>query len=163
MRLYLVRHGVAEDHTAAHDDAQRALTPQGKAKMAAASRGLRKLKMRPDLILTSPLRRAYETAAILAQELGGIKLEELAQLAGSSTPGEVLSALRAYRNLTEVALVGHQPGMGHLASLMLTGSINGCEIEFKKGAVACFDQDRGEKPNRYTLIWSLPPKVLRSL
>jgi hypothetical protein len=46
---------------------------------------------------------------------------------------------------------------------MLTGAMNGCEIEFKKGAVACFNQESRASRDRYILIWSLPPKVLRSL
>ena len=68
MELYLVRHAIAEDRADAGDD-ERALTEAGRAKMIRATQGLRKLKVRPDLILTSPLRRARETAEILAQGL----------------------------------------------------------------------------------------------
>ena len=113
---------------------------------------------------SSPILRAKETATILAQELGCLTLEELPELAaGLSRPAEILAALRPHKNLKEIALVGHQPGMGELASFLLTGSMGDCEIEFKKGGVACFEQDSGQRQERYVLIWSLPPKVLRSM
>ena len=163
MRLYLVRHATAETQGAA-GDAERALTPKGRLRMAEAAKGLRDLKVLPEIILTSPIRRAKETATILAQELGGIRLEELPELgAGFSGPADVLAALAPYQNLKEIVLVGHQPGLGELASYLLTGSISGCEIEFKKGAVAFFDQESRGGQDRYVLIWSLPPRVLRSL
>jgi phosphohistidine phosphatase len=163
MRLYLVRHGIAEPATTG-SDAERPLTPKGKLRMAEAAKGLLALKVRLELILTSPIRRAKETATILAQGMGGIRLEELPELAqGFSSPADVLAALHPYKNLAEIALVGHQPSLGELASFMLTGSANDCEIDFKKGTVACFEQESPPRQERFALIWSLPPKVLRSL
>ena len=163
MRVYLVRHGIAEPHGAT-EDADRALTPKGKLRMAEEAKGLRDLKINPEVILTSPLRRAMETATIIAEQLGAIKLEQLSELAqGFSGPTEVLAALRPYESLKEVLLVGHQPSLGEMASFMLTGSMNGCAIEFKKGGVICLDQVSLQNPDRYILIWSMPPKVLRAL
>jgi phosphohistidine phosphatase len=163
MRLYLIRHGIAEPNPAA-SDAERALTPKGKLRMAESARGLLKLKVGIELILTSPLRRARETATILAEGLGGVRMEEMPELAqGFAGPNSVLTALQPHRNLKEIALVGHQPSLGELASFLLTGSGNGCEIQFKKGAVACFEQASPARQERYVLIWSLPPKALRSL
>ncbi len=163
MRLYLVRHTIAEDHNAA-GDTERALTPKGRLRMAEAAKGLRDLKVRPEIILTSPLRRALETATIMAEELGGIRLEQLRELGpGSYDPADILAALGPYDQLKEVALVGHQPSLGELAAFMLTGSPSGCEIELKKGAVVCLERADVPGQSRSTLIWSLPPKVLRSL
>lgn len=161
MRLYLLRHALAEDHNAA-GDAERTLTPKGRLRMAQGAKGLRDLKVNPEIILTSPMRRALETATILAEELGGIRVEELRELgAGPYGPPDILAALRPYSNLKEIALVGHQPGLGELASFLLTGSTSDCQIELKKGAAVCLEQAAGQE--RYMLIWSLPPKVLRSL
>lgn len=132
--------------------------------MAEQAKGLRDLKVQPEVILSSPMRRALETATIIADELGCIKLEQLPELAQAfSGPTEILAALRPYKNLKEIMLVGHQPGLGELASFMLTGSINDCEVEFKKGGVTCLEQGSPHNPDRYVLIWSMPPKVLRSL
>ena len=150
---------MAEDNNPA-GDAERALTPKGRLRMAEEAKGLRDLRVRPEIILTSPLRRALETATIVAEELGGLRVELLNELGpGSHGPADVLAALQPYDNLKEIALVGHLPAMGELASFMLTGSTSDCQIEFKKGAVACLE--RGQE--RYVLIWLMPPKVLRSL
>src|SRR5215472_2704577 len=132
MRLYLIRHGAAEEHNPA-GDGERALTPKGRLRMAEEAKGLRDLKVRPEIILTSPLRRALETATIIAQELGGIRLEQMGELGPGFGPADILAALRVFENLREVALVGHQPGLGEMASFMLTGSTSDCEIEFRKG------------------------------
>ena len=154
---------MAEEHNPA-GDTERALTPKGRLRMAEEAKGLRDLKVRPEIILSSPLQRARETATIIAQELGAIRLEELPQLApGPYGPADVLAALRPYDQLKEIALVGHQPALGELASFMLTGSTSDCEVEFKKGAVVCLDQFHSGEQNRFALVWSLPPKVLRSL
>ncbi len=132
--------------------------------MAQATKGLRDLKVQPEVILTSPIRRAVETATIIADELGGIKMEQISELGqGFSGPTEVLAALRPYKNLKEIVLVGHQPGLGELASFMLTGSIDACTIDFKKGGAVCLEQGSPNNPDLYTLIWSMPPGVLRSL
>jgi phosphohistidine phosphatase len=162
MRVYLVRHGVAEDQNP-EGDSERALTPKGRMRMAQQAKGLRDLKVRPDVILTSPMKRAMETAAIIAQELGGIRLEQLLELGRAGCePADILAALSPYKDLNEIVLVGHQPGLGELASFMLTRTSSQSEIEFKKGGVACLEaSDEGE--DSFVLIWSLPPKVLRSL
>jgi phosphohistidine phosphatase len=163
MKVYLVRHAIAEDDNPA-GDAERALTDKGKTKMAQAAKGLRDLKIRPGIILSSPMRRALETATIIADGLGGIRLELLPELGRSlSGPVDVLAALRPYNNLDEIALVGHQPWLGELASFMLTGSTSDCRIDFKKGAVVCLEGTPDQEDDRFILLWSLPPKLLRSL
>ncbi|HEV3112224.1 MAG TPA: phosphohistidine phosphatase SixA [Candidatus Binataceae bacterium] len=163
MRLYLIRHGMAEDHNPA-GDAERALTPKGRLRMAEEAKSLRDLKVRPEIILTSPLRRAVETATIVAQELGGLRVEHLRELgSGPYGPADILAALQPYKNLKEIALVGHLPGLAELASFMLTGSTSACQIELKKGAVACLEQAPIQGQDRFVLIWLQPPKVLRSL
>src|SRR5260370_7997788 len=136
MRLYLVRHATAEAQGAG-GDAERALTPKGRLRMAEAAKGLRDLKVVPEIILTSPIRRAKETATILAEELGGIRLEELPELgAGFSGPADVLAALAPYQTLKEVILVRHQPGLGELASFILTRSISASHLLFQNVPLA---------------------------
>jgi len=182
MKLYLVRHAIAEERaseqpnagrtsaakgkskaSAANSDAERALTVQGKAKMARAAQGLRKIKPRLDLILTSPLRRARETAEIMAAELGGTKIEALDGLAPGAEPAAIVAALRRYHSLKAIALVGHQPDLGYLASFLLAGSPNACNLNFKKGSVACVEGDLAADASSCSLLWLMPPKLLRSL
>ncbi len=184
MKLYLVRHAIAEERATAEaesartstaktkakpkpsapaSDAERALTPEGKVKMARAAQGLRKAKPRLDLILTSPLRRARETAGIIAAELGGTKIEMVDELAPGAEPSEVVAAVRRYPDLKSIALVGHEPQLGYLASYLLTGSPNACSVTFRKGAIACLEGEVTDDAATFSLLWLMPPRMLRSL
>jgi phosphohistidine phosphatase len=163
MKLYLVRHAIAETGSLTTEDSERGLTEAGKTKMARAAQGLRKMKVRPDVILTSPLRRAHETAQILAAEMPGADIEVLAELAPGAKPASVVAALRPYSARKALALVGHQPDLSYLASFLLTGSQTRLDMDFKKGAVACFQAEFSEDPAHCTLEWFVTPKLLRSL
>jgi phosphohistidine phosphatase len=162
MKLYLIRHGLAETH-GMKPDADRALTPAGREKMERAAKGLRKTKIKLQLILTSPLKRARETAEIVAGGLYGVKVETMPELAPGSEPSATISAIGAYRDRKEIALVGHQPHIGQLASLLLTGSPDLCEMDFKKGSVACIDAEFAGEQAKCSLNWLLTPKLMRSL
>jgi phosphohistidine phosphatase len=162
MILYLIRHAIAEDRSAEGSDEDRALTPRGKARMLRASEGLRKLKVQPELILTSPLRRARETAEILAKALSDAPVEPMAELAAGIDPGQAARALRAHARAKELALVGHQPGLGLLASLLLTGSATSLEIDLRKGGVVCIEAELSEGEAKSSLLWLATPKLLRS-
>lgn len=181
MKVYLVRHAIAENHPTIPDpprigatkakakilgsygDPERALTEEGKTKMTRGAQGLRKLKVGLDLVLSSPLRRARETAEIVAQELGGLKVEIAQALAPGGEPSEVVALLRRHHNLHAMAVVGHEPDLGQLTSFLLTGSTDACHISFKKGGVACLDGDFDEDSAACSLLWLMPPKMLRSL
>src|SRR5262245_1357541 len=96
--LYLVRHGIAVDASAKISDAERGLTADGARKVTQIARGLRRMGIHPDVILSSPLRRAEETAMLLGEELSPdhpIEVQPL--LAPGSAPNELLLALRAHR------------------------------------------------------------------
>lgn len=160
VKLYLVRHGIAEQGGEV-EDAQRTLSPKGRARMAAIARGLGTLKVRPNLILTSPLRRAQETAAILARGLDNVEMTELSQLAEPGVhPADLGQLLAGYQGVDEVMVVGHQPTLGKLASFLLTGSAEGCAIEFKKGGLACLSAHNDTELRRYRLEWLLTPRAL---
>jgi phosphohistidine phosphatase len=163
MNLYLVRHAIAEDTAASGRDADRALTADGKAKMRRAAEGLRASGVRLDVILTSPFRRAVETAEIVARVVGGTETRVLAELAAGADVAAVLSALRPYRHVEELALVGHQPDLGLLSSQVMTGSPATCPLGFKKGGVACFEIPAPRGALRGELVWLMTPKQLRSL
>ena len=118
MKLYLIRHAPAEEpsQTAPAVDDERALTEKGKARMVRTAAALKRLSVRPELILTSPLRRALETAALVAEGLGNIRVETLAELAPGTEASALSAAIRAHQALNELALVGHQPDLGRLAA-----------------------------------------------
>jgi phosphohistidine phosphatase len=163
MELYLVRHAIAEEPSSTGRDADRALTREGEAKMRRIAQGLRALEVRLDLILTSPYRRAAETAEVLAAALGGVERRALEELAAAGDTGALLAALRPYRQVEALALVGHQPDLGYVASQIMTGSPDLCPLPFKKGGVACLEIPSPRGAMRGELAWFMTPKQLRAL
>jgi len=160
--LYLVRHGLAEERGAKWpDDGKRPLSADGMSRMKKSARGLDRIDVKFDVILTSPLVRARQTADILSAEMDGhptiVNVESLA-------PGGQFSALVAdlekHTRKTRIALVGHEPGIGELAARLI-GSRH--PIEFKKGAVLRIDIDQIPPAGPGDLRWMLPPKYMRAL
>ncbi len=162
-RVFLVRHAIAEDKAPSRKDGDRALTDEGREKMQQACLGLRAMDVRLDLVLSSPLRRARETAEIVAATLGKVSIEIVPELSSGEDQRQVLRALRAFDRFESLAAVGHQPDLGSLASLLLTGDLELAWLPFKKGAVACFEADLDTTQPRGRLEWFLQPSWLRAL
>jgi phosphohistidine phosphatase len=162
--IYLVRHGIAGPATEGMSDAERALTPDGQRKMRRAAAGLKRLGVVPEVVLSSPLRRAQETAAVLAGVLmSESSVETYPPLAPGHQAVEVLKGLRAYRWARELMLVGHEPDMGLLASQLLTGSAALAPLPFKKGAVAAVRVDLVPPRATGELLWFMTPQQLRAV
>jgi phosphohistidine phosphatase len=162
IELYLIRHGVAEERGEAWpDDGKRPLTPKGMAKLRSAVRGLVRLGVTFDVILSSPLVRTKQTAEIVA---GGIVSHPHITLLESLTPegsiAAVLTDLEKFAKRERIAIVGHEPAIGELAA-RLVGSRHA--IPFKKGAICRIDVEALPTPGSGELRWFLPPKVLRGL
>jgi phosphohistidine phosphatase len=160
--LYLIRHAIAEERGDAWpDDAKRPLTDEGMSRMRKAARGLSRLGVSIDVILTSPLVRTRQTAEIVAgamdQKPSLVNIESLA-------PGGTFSALNAdlekHSRKARIALVGHEPGIGEVAARLI-GSRH--PIEFKKGAVCRIDVDQLPPSGPGELRWLLTPRILRSV
>lgn len=162
--LYLVRHAIAEELATGRSDDDRRLTPEGIRKIRAVALGLKRLGVRPDAILSSPLRRAHETATLLAEVLAPDLAAELCpMLAPAGGPAAVLTGLRAHRRSRHLLLVGHQPDLGELASQLLTGSPARAPLPFKKGGVAAIEVASLPPRGVGTLQWFLTPKQLRAV
>ena len=163
MTLYLLRHGIAEDKTVDKPDRDRTLTPRGRARMRRAAVGLRVLVGHVDEIFTSPYPRAAETAAIAAASLPkGPKPRTLDALAHGTSPMEALRLLRSVAKGEHVMLVGHEPELSRLASLLLTGSIDGMHLDLKKGGCIAIDI-RTLAPRVASLAWLATPRTLRKI
>lgn len=162
MNLYLIRHAIAED-PGRRSDAERALTEEGKSKMIEIARGLAALGVELDLVLTSPLRRARETAEIVAAALGPVPIEVLSELASGAGAAAGARGLASYLRFESVAAVGHEPDLGELAALLLAGGPTSAAIRFRKGGVAALDLDTGARPLRAVLDWLATPKLIRSV
>lgn len=161
MKLVLIRHAAAVPRgTPGVLDAERPLTSSGKVKFRAAARGLARIMRRPDVLLTSPLPRAQETAEIAAHAFRDIEPGIEPALADQSVDG-ILAALQTQPRDATVALVGHEPVLGALLARML-GSGHAERLAFKKGGAAVVDLPDGPStPGR--LISFLDPRVLRTL
>jgi phosphohistidine phosphatase len=131
--------------------------------MQKATAGMRALGLEFDVILTSPLPRAAETAAIVAAVCGKEPApRELAALAPGAA-ASIMPALRPFARRSHVMLVGHEPGLSQLASLLLTGSNGGMALDLKKGGCIAIELAKLTPPTGATLRWVLTPKQLRQL
>jgi len=160
--LYLVRHGLAEERGAKWpDDAKRPLSADGMSRMKKSARGLDRIDVKFDVILTSPLVRARQTADILSAEMDGHPaIVNVESLAPGAKADALIADLEKHTRKTRIALVGHEPGIGELAA-RLVGSRH--PIEIKKGAVLRIDIDQIPPAGPGDLRWMLPPKIMRAL
>lgn len=160
--IYLIRHGTAAERGDAWpDDAKRPLTAQGLAKVEKAARGLARLEIGFDIILSSPLVRARQTADVFATELDGRPpIVNTDALAPGREYADLIATLEKHARKPRIALVGHEPAIGELAARLI-GSRH--PIEFKKGAVCRIDLDEIPPSGPGDLRWLLPSRFLRSI
>jgi phosphohistidine phosphatase len=165
MDLYLVRHAIAFDADPAQwpDDRERPLTKPGAKKFARSAAGLRELVPAVDLVLGSPLVRAWQTAEILTQKARWPAAQRFEPLEPGRTPQEILDGLQPLTSTRSIALVGHSPSLNELASYLLTTDAGRARVELKKGGVAYLSFDGGPQAGSATLRWLLTPGVLRSI
>jgi len=160
--LYVIRHAIAAERGEQYpDDSKRPLTPRGMAKFKKVARGLVALDVEIDLILTSPLVRARQTADILAGELRpAAKIVETPALAPGASFQDLSAELGNHARHTAIALVGHEPGIGEVAARLMgfKGS-----FEFRKGAVCRIDVDTLPPSGPGQLRWFASPKILSAL
>ncbi len=157
MRIYLLRHGIAEDRRADLADEKRALTAEGRARLHLVLARARAAQAAPSLILTSPLLRSAQTARLAAAQLGRSKVIATDALLPSATPEEVWREVRKHSGEAELLLAGHEPLLSETASWML-GSARPV-VELKKGAMLAIGVEDPKKPQRGVLEWLLSPKL----
>ena len=152
MRLYFLRHGRADWPDWKKPDDERPLTELGKKEMRQVAKFLNRLKVQPDLIVTSPLPRASQTAKIAAEQLK-TKLRKDEAL----EPGFGMSELRTVlkRHSSKILmLVGHEPDFTSVISELT----DAC-LKLSKGGVALVDIDPESEEGK--LLWLFPPKFAR--
>ncbi len=163
MELYLVRHAIAAKRRMVRRDRDRPLTEGGIRKMRRIARALCVLGIRADLILSSPLRRARETAGILAAELGSPDPEPTPFLEpGVTTERLCAFIIRRAGRARRVFLVGHEPALSILASVLLSGEAQ-TQLTMKKGGVCKLRVDRLRCGRCAVLEWLLTPRVLAKM
>jgi phosphohistidine phosphatase len=169
--ISLMRHGIAAElgEGGVIRDAERPLTPEGRARLEQGAIGLRKLNPKYNFIFTSSLLRARQTAEVVAVALGmQNKVKVLESLApGKSLEGAASGQAEIFiemgtHSFDRVLLVGHQPDLSELASYLLTGHRN-LNIEFKKGTVCAIEVTSIPPRGPGLLLWHATPKLLRSM
>ncbi len=161
MKLYLVRHAIAEETGTPgyEDDSLRPLTEKGREKMKKIAQALRDMGVEPDLIVSSPYVRASQTASILAKELK--YKEELSYsdfLVPMGEPNDMIGEINEKFSVDELMLVGHEPNLSSLAGILLAGN-PGLSINFKKGGVCCLSVDDLHYDRKAVLEWLVTPKI----
>jgi phosphohistidine phosphatase len=160
--LYVVRHAMAAERGEAWpDDTERPLTVRGISRFKDVVRGIDRLGTELDEIFTSPLVRARQTAELLAAGLGGTPaVKVLEALAPEHAPAAVITQLAKAARRSRIAIVGHEPGLGELAAHLIGAQR---ALPFRKGAIARIDVGAIAPRRVGTLIWFVPPKVLREV
>jgi phosphohistidine phosphatase len=160
--LFLIRHGVAEERGDAWpDDSKRPLTAEGTSRLRKSARGLARLGVVFDVILTSPLVRARQTADVVASVYDPRPHIVTAEsLAPGGAYHALLTELEKQTRRARIALVGHEPGLGELAA-RLAGSRH--PLELKKGALCRIDVEALPPTGPGTLRWLLTPRIMRTL
>jgi len=162
--LHLVRHARAfeRDEAAWPDDSRRPLTHRGRERFARLARRLRRRMPPVELLESSGFTRAWQTALLLHGEAGWpmpVRFEALESDDPDAITG-MRRSLAALRGIRSVAWVGHEPQLGRLAALLLTGRPDGVAIAFRKGAIL-----RLEVPTSGTakprLEWMISPRLMR--
>ncbi len=157
----MIRHAIAVERSPEMVDGERPLTDRGRRRFKQVVRGLRTLDLRLDRILSSPWRRAAETADLALPLLRAGGSASVCPHLCTSPRAELLSAV-AEAAVPRVAVIGHEPWLGELIALLTTGEPrHGETIPLKKGGIAVLEG--APTPGGMSLRALLPPRVLRRL
>ena len=152
MELYFLRHGEADWPEWKKSDDERPLTKRGKREMRDVAKFLDRLKVRPNLIVTSPLPRAAQTAEIAADYLKA-KLRKDELLAPGFGTSKLPTVLKRH-GARVLMLVGHEPDFTQVIS-----ELTGASLKLSKAGVALVDLDLESEEGK--LLWLFPPKFAR--
>ncbi|SPE33000.1 putative phosphohistidine phosphatase, SixA [Candidatus Sulfopaludibacter sp. SbA3] len=158
MQIYLLRHGIAEDAAPGHPDSERALTSEGKEKLRRVMKRARAAGVSLSLMLSSPYKRAVETADIAADVLGYKgKILRTKALVPNASPHDTWDEIRACQDESAILLASHEPLMSSLAAMLLNSP--SLAIDMKKAALVRVDCESIAAHPRCILKWMMVPAV----
>jgi phosphohistidine phosphatase len=158
MQIYLLRHGIAEDARAGQGDSERALTGEGRDKLRRVLKRAKAGDASPDAILSSPYRRAVETAQVAVEVFGYTgEIVRTRALVPEASPQDVWDEIRALKIEGSILLASHEPLMSSTVAFFLACSE--LHVEMKKGALVRVDCERVGLHPRGVLRWMLTPAV----
>jgi phosphohistidine phosphatase len=160
IEVYLVRHGIAAERGPNFpDDTKRPLIQKGIVRLRRSAEGLAAVGVTFDVILTSPLTRARQTADVLAEALPGKPaVHVMESLAPGGTFNAFVEELAKYAKRSRIACVGHEPDLGQLAARLIGARR---PLEFKKGGICRIDLDGLPISGPGHLRWFVTPRMLR--
>lgn len=160
LKIYLVRHGIASDRIggAVLNDGMRPLTDEGRTETKTVAKGLKRIGVKPDVMVVSPLVRTRQTAEILADVLKVERpLDICPALAPGGSPSNIFRFCAQFEKAQEVMLVGHEPDVGAIVAALL--GANDLEIPFPKAGVCRVDIAGFPPHSTGFMKWFLTPKV----
>jgi phosphohistidine phosphatase len=158
MQIYLLRHGIAEDAKPGHPDSERPLTDEGRDKLRRVLKRARSADLNPSLILSSPYRRAMETAAVAAEVLAYKgEIVRTRALVPEASPFDAWEEIRNRKDEWAILLASHEPLMSTLAAFLLDSPA--LHVDMKKAALVRIDCDRFGPKASGVLKWMLTPGV----
>jgi len=144
-------------------DYERPLTAAGEREIGEIAGALRKLKLKFDRIISSPLKRCHDTAAIVAEEQGGgAKVEDWDELKPEGSRPVLLHKLSRLRQDSDILIVGHDPYLSILIGEVISGT-PGVKLALKKGGLARIQVTSFSPRPTGELRWLLTPKLLRKI
>ncbi|HET7684795.1 MAG TPA: phosphoglycerate mutase family protein [Candidatus Limnocylindria bacterium] len=153
MILYFLRHGKA-GAARAHDDDARELTAEGEDELRAAAPLWRRLNLRPDAVISSPLPRALRTAQLFCEAVGGAPRTDDRLRPGAGW-GDLARVMAEHPDARRVIFVGHEPDLSS-AVCLLTGASS---VRLRKGGLACVEFYGVPEPGTGELAWLLDPDL----
>jgi phosphohistidine phosphatase len=163
MKIHVLRHGIAvvRDDLDVENDTKRPLTSKGKRQLRQTAVAMKKMGLRFDLILSSPYLRAKQTAGIVAESLKlKRRLKFSDALVPDGSPKNLIKQLNELKPAPEnILLVGHEPYLSRLISLLTTGCMD-LMMDFKKGGLCKMETGTLSHDRCATLVWLLTPKQL---
>src|ERR1700692_1030396 len=161
MIIYFLRHASAGEHLVnPKKDEKRALDKEGIEQCGYVGRALASLEAQVDVVISSPLKRATQTASLVGNEMGYEGMFQIETgLRAEASFADFRRILEKYARQESIMVVGHNPNLSQFLGTVISES--GCEasVELKKGAVARVDMRRTSG----TLQWCLTPRALRTL
>lgn len=164
MMLYVMRHARAEAAVAGGDDHDRPLTPAGRDRTHEAALGMLAMGLRFDAILTSPKVRTAETASQVSSAYKEEPAPQILRALSDEIPVEnAAGALAPYFLHESVLIVGHEPQLSGLVSLLLTDSVELLKIRLKPGGCAAIEMPSHTNRAGAELLWMMTQKQLRKM
>ncbi|HEX2304876.1 MAG TPA: phosphohistidine phosphatase SixA [Nitrososphaeraceae archaeon] len=165
MELFILRHGDAGQRSSQASDQRRPLTSTGKVEILEIAKALKIIGLKFDLVITSPLKRAYDTAKIVSNIFNiGDRLQVWNELAPEGQRTDVYRKLSQLREEYAVLIVGHQPLLGEIVNDMIhKGKSSPCNLLLKKGGLVRLRLLSKSNIPKGELRWLLSPRILRNI